>query len=79
MALTGVQSRGEEQERRHLAETVQLLTTELERLTSDIDKSARNIEERKQHLWTNLRDMDFAEKANYRGEVDMSVRLAGTR
>jgi DNA helicase-2/ATP-dependent DNA helicase PcrA len=76
VALTGVQSRGEEQERRHLAETVQLLTTELERLTGDIDKSARNIEERKQHLWTNLRDMDFAEKANYRGEVDMSVRLA---
>jgi DNA helicase-2/ATP-dependent DNA helicase PcrA len=76
VALTGAQTRDEEQERQYLAKTVHLLTTELKRLTGDIDKSARSIDERKQHLWTNLRDMDFAEKANFRGEVDMSVRLA---
>ncbi|GAB3506946.1 3'-5' exonuclease [Amycolatopsis cihanbeyliensis] len=76
MALTDAQTRDEERERRYLAETVRLLATELERLTGDIDESARTIEERKKHLWDNLRDMDFAEKANFRGEVDMSVRLA---
>ncbi|GAB3502156.1 DNA helicase-2/ATP-dependent DNA helicase PcrA [Amycolatopsis cihanbeyliensis] len=76
MVLTDAQTRDEERERRHLAETVRLLSGELERLTGDIDGSARAIEERKRHLWDNLRDMDFAEKANFRGEVDMSVRLA---
>lgn len=74
--MTGAQARDEERERRYLAETLELLGAELERLTGDIDGSVRSIEERKRHLWTNLRDMDFAEKANYRGEVDMSVRLA---
>ncbi len=76
MALTDAQTRDEQHERQHLAETLQLLTSELKRLTGDIDKSARTIDERKKHLWDNLRDMDFAEKANFRGEVDMSVRLA---
>ncbi|GAA5101709.1 HelD family protein [Haloechinothrix salitolerans] len=76
MALTDARTRDEEHERQHLAETLRLLTMELERLTGDIDKSTRTIDERKKHLWDNLRDMDFAEKANYRGEVDMSVRLA---
>lgn len=76
MALTDAQPRDEEHERQHLAETLQLLTSELKRLTGDIDRSARTIDERKKHLWDNLRDMDFAEEANYRGEVDMSVRLA---
>lgn len=74
--MTDAQTRDEEQERHHLAETMNLLEKERQRLAADIDRSARSIEERKQHLWANLRDMDFAEKANYRGEVDMSVRLA---
>ncbi|WP_219632405.1 hypothetical protein [Haloechinothrix aidingensis] len=73
--MTDAQARDEERERRHLADTVRLLEAERERLTGEIDSSARDIQERKEHLWTNLRDMDFAEKANYRGAVDMSVRL----
>ncbi|MDR7300062.1 HelD family protein [Haloactinomyces albus] len=76
MALTDARTREEEQERRHLAETVHRLTTELEHLTGYIDKSARTIEEKKEHLWANLRDMDFAEKANFRHEVDLSVLSA---
>ncbi|WP_250549244.1 HelD family protein [Pseudonocardia sp. H11422] len=75
MALTDVQSRDEEQERQYLAEAVHLLNTELERLTSSIDKSARTIEEQKEHMWTNRRDMDSAEKANLRAMVDMSIAL----
>jgi DNA helicase-2/ATP-dependent DNA helicase PcrA len=75
MALTDVQSRDEERERRYLAETVRLLTTELERLNASIDKSVRTVDEHKQYMWDNLRDMDFAEKANFRESVNMSVVL----
>ncbi|MHA6798910.1 hypothetical protein [Bounagaea algeriensis] len=46
----------------------------MEQLTGYIDQSARSIDERKQHLWDDLRDMDFAEKAHFRHEVDLSVR-----
>ncbi|GAA2360648.1 3'-5' exonuclease [Saccharopolyspora halophila] len=72
--MSDVQTCDEEQERRHLAETVQRLRAELESLDGYIDRSARTIDERKQHLWDNLRDMDFAEKANFRQDVDNSVR-----
>ncbi len=75
-AVTDVQTREEEHERRHLAGTIELLSAELEKLTGEIDTATTSIDERKKHLWDNLRDMDFAEKANYRGAVDMSVRLA---
>ncbi len=54
MVLTDAQTRDEQHERQHLAETLHLLTTELKRLTGDIDKSARTIDERKKHLWDNL-------------------------
>lgn len=74
--MTDVQSRDEEHERQHLAETVQLLTTELERLTGSIDKSVRTIQEQKEHMWFHRRDMDSAEKANYRVSIDMSVALS---
>jgi len=80
MALTNPQTtnsqpRDEEQERRYLAETMRLLTSELESLTDSIGKSARSIQERKEHLWENRRDMDFAEKADYRTAVNLSVAL----
>jgi DNA helicase-2/ATP-dependent DNA helicase PcrA len=74
--LPDVQTRNEEQERQHLADTLHMLATERERLIGSIEKSARTIEEHKSHLWIHRRDMDFAEKANFRVEVDMSVRLA---
>lgn len=70
-----MRTRDEEHELGHLAETVRLLSAELARLTGSIDKSARTIDEQKKHLWTNLRDMDFAEKANFRESVNMSVAL----
>ncbi|PXY17053.1 hypothetical protein BA062_37915 [Prauserella flavalba] len=73
--MTDVQSRDEERERRYLAETVRLLTIELERLSASIDKSVRTVDEHKQYMWDNLRDMDFAEKANFRESVNMSVVL----
>ncbi|MDZ4233454.1 MAG: hypothetical protein U1C73_06770, partial [Dietzia sp.] len=72
---TNSQPRDEEQERRYLAETMRLLTSELESLTDSIGKSARSIQERKEHLWENRRDMDFAEKADYRTAVNLSVAL----
>lgn len=71
--LTDAQRPDEEQEREHLAEMVRRLGRELEHLAGYIARSARSIEARKQHLWDNLRDMDFAEKAHFRHEVDMSV------
>ncbi|GAA1228518.1 3'-5' exonuclease [Prauserella halophila] len=75
--MTGAQTRDEEQEQEHhyLSETLNLLSKERERLTADIDTAAGDIDARKKHLWDNLRDMDFAEKANYRGEVDLSIKL----
>lgn len=75
MALTSVQTRDEEQERRYLARTVQLLTTELEHVTGSIDNSARSIQEQKELMWEQWRDMDHAEKANARTEVNLSVSL----
>ncbi|EKT79720.1 DNA helicase UvrD [Rhodococcus opacus M213] len=73
--MAHVQTRDEERERRYLAETVQLLTAELERLTGSIDKSVRVIQEQKEYLWESRRDMDFAEKADFRTAVDVSVAL----
>jgi DNA helicase-2/ATP-dependent DNA helicase PcrA len=73
--VTNVRSRDEERERRYLAETVRLLAAELERLNVSIDTSIRTVEEHKQYMWDNLRDMDFAEKANFRESVNMSVAL----
>ncbi|MGD9620582.1 MAG: UvrD-helicase domain-containing protein [Mycolicibacterium sp.] len=75
MALTNSHTRDDEQERQYLAETMRLLAAELEGLTDSIDKSARSIQERKEHLWENRRDMDFAEKADYRTSVNLSVAL----
>lgn len=76
MALTDAQTPDEEQEHRYLAETVRLLTAQRERLAGSIDTSARAIREQKEHMWAHWRDMDRAEKANVRTEVNMSVGLA---
>ncbi len=75
MALTTSYPRDEEQERQYLAKTIDLLSSELENLTDSIGKSAKSIQERKEHLWENRRDMDFAEKADYRTAVNLSVAL----
>lgn len=75
MTLTNTQLRDDELERRYLAETVQLLKDELHRLTNSIDGSAKTIQEQKVHLWENRRDMDFAEKADFRTAVNLSVAL----
>ncbi|RAS64793.1 DNA helicase-2/ATP-dependent DNA helicase PcrA [Lentzea atacamensis] len=73
MALTDVRTQDEEQEREHLAATLRLLTEELEQLNGSIDKSARTIKEQKEHMWTYWRDMDSAEKASFRTEINLSV------
>ncbi|WP_238424248.1 hypothetical protein [Micromonospora parastrephiae] len=75
-AVTDVQTRDEQLERQHLAETVRLLTAALERLTTTIDSSASAIQAHKEHMWTHWRDMDGVEKANVRVEVNTSVTLA---
>jgi DNA helicase-2/ATP-dependent DNA helicase PcrA len=75
MALTDAQTRDEEHEHRRLAKTVHLLTTELKRLTDSVERSATNIQEQKEYMWANWRDMDAAEKANHRTEVNMAVAL----
>ncbi|WP_253828662.1 HelD family protein [Prauserella aidingensis] len=75
VALTGARTSDEEQEHHALSETLNLLSKERDRLSADIDKAAGDIDARKKHLWDNLRDMDFAEKANYRGEVDLSIKM----
>ncbi|MEV6958656.1 UvrD-helicase domain-containing protein [Streptomyces sp. NPDC051207] len=73
IALTDLQTRDEEQERQYLAETVRLLGRELGRLSDSIDRTARAIQEQKEFMWENWRDMDFAEKAAMRTEVNTSV------
>lgn len=74
-AAPNPQDRDEAQERRHLNETLSLLEAELESLTEHISTAARSIQERKEHLWENRRDMDFVEKADYRSAVNLSVAL----
>ncbi|ROO63129.1 DNA helicase-2/ATP-dependent DNA helicase PcrA [Micromonospora sp. Llam0] len=76
MGLTDAQARDEEHERQHLAETVRLLTTELERFATSIGNSASAIQAQKEQMWAAWRDMDGAEKANVRVEVNTSVALA---
>ncbi|MFE7962783.1 HelD family protein [Streptomyces cellulosae] len=71
--MTDLQTRDEEQERQYLTETVRLLKRELERLSASIDRTARTIREHKEFMWENWRDMDFAEKAAMRTEVNTSV------
>ncbi|WP_308122101.1 UvrD-helicase domain-containing protein [Streptomyces sp. TRM70350] len=68
-----MQTRDEERERQYLAETVRLLKRELERLGASIDRTAKTIQEQKEFMWENWRDMDFAEKAAMRTEVNTSV------
>ncbi|WP_228542281.1 UvrD-helicase domain-containing protein [Nocardia sp. XZ_19_369] len=65
----------EEHERRYLAETVRLLTKELADLTGSIDRSARTIQEQKEQIWEQWRDMDHAEKAGARTDVNLAVAL----
>lgn len=60
----------------HLTRTLQLLVAERDRVAESIETSARRIDEQKELMWTNRRDMDFAEKASLRTDVDMSVKLA---
>ncbi|WP_019853319.1 HelD family protein [Actinopolyspora mortivallis] len=71
--MTQTRTPEEEHEHRHLAETMRLLNTELERLTDSVEKSASFIEAQKKHLWEHWRDMDSSEKAKFRVDVDMSV------
>ncbi len=73
--LTDQQAWDDEHEQRYLAATLDLLTLERERLVDSIDRSAMTIEEQKEHMWLNWRDMDSAEKANFRSTIDMSIML----
>ena len=73
MTLTDTQTRDEEQERRYLTETLELLAVERERTSDSIDASIRTIDEQKEQMWTNRRDMDFAEKASLRTSIDRST------
>jgi DNA helicase-2/ATP-dependent DNA helicase PcrA len=74
--VTATQIPDEEQERRHLTQTVRLLAMHLEQLTASIDSSAVTIRGHKEHMWTHWRDMDGVEKANVRVEVNTSVTVA---
>ncbi|MGA5148194.1 HelD family protein [Streptomyces griseoincarnatus] len=71
--MTDLQTQDEEGERRYLAETVRLLKRERERLNASIDRTAKEIQQHKEFMWENWRDMDFAEKAAMRTEVNTSV------
>ncbi|WP_207929287.1 UvrD-helicase domain-containing protein [Actinomadura sp. 6K520] len=73
--MTDAQARDEEYEHRRLARTVHLLTNELKRFTDSVDGSARHVKEQKEYMWESWRDMDAAEKANHRTEVNMAVAI----
>lgn len=63
----------EEREQRYLTRTVHLLQQELARLGDDIDRGARAIQAQKEYMWENWRDMDAAEKAAMRTDINTSV------
>ncbi|WP_326728230.1 hypothetical protein [Streptomyces phaeochromogenes] len=52
---------------------MRLLQRELERLGASIGRTAKTIQEQKEFMWENWRDMDAAEKAAMRTEVNTSV------
>lgn len=68
--------RDEAQERTHLGGVLRVLDQARERLAASIDRSSDTIQESKQLIWEGQRDMDHAEKANIRIEVDVSVGVA---
>lgn len=63
----------EEQERAHLAHVISLLEAELARADASIAKAAGDVQQHKELIWKNQRDMDHAEKANIRVMVDTSI------
>ncbi|MEW1982503.1 3'-5' exonuclease [Citricoccus sp. NPDC079358] len=74
--MTGITDQDKALERSRLAEVIEALTLARERLTASIERSAASIQDSKELIWAHQRDMDHAEKANVRVEVDVSVGLA---
>ncbi|MGJ7442973.1 HelD family protein [Aquipuribacter sp. MA13-6] len=66
-------SPAEHAERQRLEDVMHVLGDARERLGAAIDDSAASIQGQKAAIWENQRDMDFAEKANLRGLIDVSV------
>lgn len=63
-------------ERSRLTDVVRLLEQARARVEDSIDRSAAAIQGSKELIWERQRDMDHAEKANIRIEVDVSVGVA---
>lgn len=74
--MSGSTERDEAQERSHLAGVLRVLDQVRERLAASIDRSSDTIQESKQLIWAGQRDMDHAEKANIRTEVDLTIGAA---
>ncbi len=70
--MTSFKTLDEQYEHQYLADTIRLLTMDL---SGSIDSSAKTIQAHKEHTWDNRRDMDFAEKATFRNDIDLSVML----
>lgn len=66
----------EQAESAHLAQTIDLILSEARRLDVLVDASATEIMEHKQLIWQNQRELDHAEKANIRTQVDVTVNAA---
>lgn len=69
-------STAETAERERLDDVLDVMAHTRDRLDAAIEASAESILEQKGIIWENQRDMDFAEKANIRTLVDVSVNVA---
>lgn len=74
--MTGISDQDKEAERARLAEVVAAMERTRQQLSAAVEKSAADIQDNKELIWANQRDMDHAEKAHVRVEVDVSVGLA---
>lgn len=66
----------ENEERERLKRVLELLDSELERVTAFIDSAEERTQEHKSFMWEHRRDMDHAEKASLRTMVDLTVTQA---
>lgn len=63
----------EYEEHEHLRRMIELLETDLQRVSAFIDSAEVQVQGHKDFMWEHRRDMDHAEKASMRTMVDLSV------
>lgn len=73
--MANITEQDEQQERARLAEVIAALRRVSDQLGRSVEESAAEIQQNKELIWERQRDMDHAEKANIRLQVDESIGM----